>query len=75
MVFVEVRYRSHSGFASAAASVDRAKQRRLSQTAQYYLQQRGLTDRQPCRIDVLAFDDSGSPGEDEIQWLQNAVTL
>lgn len=75
LVFVEVRYRSNTRFASAAASVTAAKQRRLSATAQLYLQQRGLTERQRCRFDVLAFDETRSDSEDGIQWLKNAFSI
>jgi putative endonuclease len=75
LVFVEVRYRSNPRFASATASVTPAKARRLWATAQLYLQQRGLTEQQPCRFDVLAFDDNRSAGEDGIQWLKNAISM
>lgn len=75
LVFVEVRYRSNPGYASAAASVTPAKQRRLLRATQTYLQQRGISDRVPCRIDVVAFDGGRSNTEDGIQWLKNAITL
>lgn len=75
LVFVEVRYRSSTRFACAAASVTAAKQRRLWATAQLYLQQRGLTEQQRCRFDILAFDETRSTGEDGIQWLKNAFSI
>ncbi len=75
LVFVEVRYRSNPRFASAAASVTPAKMRRLWATAQLYLQQRGLSDQQACRFDVLAFDDDQRHGKDGIQWLKNAISM
>jgi putative endonuclease len=74
LVFVEVRYRSRSQFASAASSIDRTKQRRLLRAAQYYLQQRGLSDRQPCRIDVIAIDGGPGRAQDGIQWIRDAIT-
>ena len=75
LVFVEVRYRSRTGFASSADSIDYWKQRRLLLAAQYYLQRRGISDRVPCRIDVVAFDGRQAEAEDRIQWLRNAITL
>jgi putative endonuclease len=75
LVFVEVRYRGHSRFAGAAASVTPAKQRRLWATAQLYLQQRDLSDRQPCRFDVVAFDEPLSAREDGIQWVRDAISM
>ena len=73
LVFVEVRFRSNPRYASAAASVTPAKQRRLVAAAQHYLLQRGLSERQPCRFDVLAFDGALSAPEDGIEWLKNAI--
>ena len=75
LVFVEVRYRGASGFGSAACSVTPAKQRRVIHAAQHYLQRRGISQRTPCRIDVVAFDAARDGGEDEIQWLRNAIML
>lgn len=77
LVFVEVRCRSRLGFASAAASVTPAKQRRLVAAAQHYLQRHRLAERSPCRIDVITFDPEPNaqqrPREDEIQWIKNAI--
>ena len=72
LVFVEVRYRAQTGFASAVVSVTQAKQRRLVAAAQVYLLQRGLTDNTACRFDIVGFDGE-RPGEDGIQWLKNAI--
>ena len=75
LVFVEVRYRSRSQFASAASSINRAKQRRLLRAAQFYLQQHSLSECQPCRVDVIAFDGGTGQTQDGIQWIQDAITL
>ena len=75
LVFVEVRYRGNPRFASAAASIDGAKRRRLLNTAQFYLQHNHQAGKQACRIDVVAFGDAQGSGKDEIQWLKNAITL
>ncbi len=66
LIFIEVRYRNNSRFGGAALSVTPAKQRKLSRTAQYYLQRLHYTP--PCRIDVLAFE-----GRDQVNWIKNAI--
>jgi putative endonuclease len=52
LVFVEVRYRSSDRFGTAAETVDRRKQRRLTAAASHYLQ--GHPTVLPCRFDVVA---------------------
>jgi putative endonuclease len=64
LVFVEVRRRSGTGHGGAAASVTRAKQKRLIRAAQHFLLR--LPVLPPCRFDVLAIDGDG------IEWLQAA---
>jgi putative endonuclease len=75
LVFVEVRCRQNPRFATAAASVTLAKQRKLIRTAQYYLQGRGWTNHRPCRFDVVAFSSPRDPRSDGIQWLKSAFTM
>lgn len=70
LVFVEVRLRSHTRFASAAESVTHRKQQKVIKTAQYYLQQYGLTDKANCRFDVIAFGDNGAP-----EWIKDAFSV
>ncbi len=65
LLFVEVKYRRRSGFGGAAAAVTASKQRKLRQTAQWYLQQKHWGER-PCRFDVVAID-----GE-QFTWIQDA---
>jgi putative endonuclease len=69
LVFIEVRLRSHTGFANAAESVTYRKQQKIIKTAQYYLQQYGLTDKANCRFDVIAFSDNGNP-----EWIKDAFS-
>ncbi len=71
IVFVEVRYRRPTGFASGAESVDQRKQRRLVLAASHYLQRHDLTDRRPVRFDVVALtlDTAGRP---IIDWIADA---
>lgn len=66
-VFVEVRYRQTSHFGGAAASVTRAKQQKLLQTARVWLaRHNGSFDTVDCRFDVVAFTGNA------IEWLKNA---
>jgi putative endonuclease len=65
LVFVEVKYRGSKSFGGALNAVSNTKQRKLTRTALYYMQQKELCDHQ-ARFDVLAIDG------DDIQWIQNA---
>jgi len=66
LVFVEVRYRSHPGYGSAAESVTATKQQKLLRAAAHYLQQ--SPDTPPCRFDIIGIDP-----EHNIQWIRNAL--
>lgn len=66
LVFVEVRYRSHSGYGGALASIDPRKRRRLIIAAQHYLLHSGWQG--PCRFDVVGF------GPDQpAHWIRDAI--
>lgn len=64
LVFVEVRARTHADYGGAAASVNRAKRRKLIWIARHYLQQ--LNPWPPCRFDVIAITAH------ELTWLPAA---
>jgi putative endonuclease len=64
MVFIEVRSRARPGF--AAASIDRAKRRRLRLAAQHYLQHRFGDHWPACRFDVVIAEP------DRLEWLRAA---
>lgn len=72
LVFVEVRVRTNARFASAAASVDRRKQRRLLRTAAHYLQQHCAGAAPPCRFDVLVWEPAADSGKLQPRWIRNA---
>ena len=74
LVFVEVRARGNSRFASAAASVDRRKQLRILRTAQLFLQQQPDLATLPCRFDVIAFEPPQSAPGRELLWIKAAFT-
>ncbi len=72
-VFVEVRYRRHSGFGSAAESIDYRKQKKIIRTASHYLQQYRELAQQPARFDVVAMSLQGSDAR--INWIQDAFQV
>jgi len=68
LVFVEVRLRSNQRFAQAAESVTWRKQQKILRAAQFYLQQSRMTDRCPCRFDVICLSHQQAQPE----WIRNA---
>ena len=74
LVFIEVRSRGNPHFASAAASVDRRKQRKLRRTAEFFLQQHPELAKLPCRFDVIAFEPPQSPAQAPPNWITGAFT-
>lgn len=56
LVFVEVRYRRNSRFASAAHSVTPQKRERLTNCANLFRKQHPIWSEYPCRFDVIAYD-------------------
>jgi putative endonuclease len=71
LVIAEVRTRSGRGYGGAAASVTRAKQRRITRAAQQLLQQRAELARLPVRFDVLVVSDLSGP-QPQIEWIRHA---
>jgi len=70
LVIVEVRMRSGEGFGGGAASVDRAKQRRIVLTARQLLQQRRDLAAMPVRFDVAVV--TPDPPSWRIEWIRHA---
>jgi len=70
IVFVEVRYRSSQRWGGGAASVTRAKQRRLINVAHAYLQRHPALGPAPCRFDIFAL--GGSRQSPQRRWIRNA---
>ncbi len=71
LVFVEVRYRRSAYFGSAEATVDLRKQKKLVKTAMYYLMWHKVSERTPCRFDVVAIN-SCVGCVSEISWIKDA---
>lgn len=66
VVFVEVRYRKKNNYGSALESVNPNKMRKLRLAAQHYLCTHRHRAQQPCRFDVLAWQDN------TMNWIKNA---
>lgn len=62
-VFVEVRMRKSSQYGSAVETVTAAKQRKIRNTAQYFMLDKGLSANTPLRFDVVGIDGTA------IQWI------
>ncbi|MFT4926764.1 MAG: putative endonuclease [Phenylobacterium sp.] len=67
LVFVEVKFRRNHSHGGAAAAVNHSKQRKLIKTAQWYMQQQGLSNN-VTRFDVIAIEGDDS----QIRWIKNA---
>ena len=70
LVFMEVRQRKVSVYGDAALSITPAKQRKLYQTAQCFLQQYPQYQCFECRFDVLALNQVGR--EVQVEWIEAA---
>lgn len=71
LVFVEVRYRTSTGFGGALASVTAGKRQRITRAARHFLANRPEYSEHACRFDVLAMepDDTGAV---RYEWVSNA---
>ncbi|MBA5249346.1 MAG: YraN family protein [Gammaproteobacteria bacterium] len=70
LVFVEVRYRQSASFCSAVDTINSSKQRKIIQTAEYFLLKQVQYADFICRFDVIGLEsDLKYP---EINWIQNA---
>ena len=69
LVFVEVRSRRSAQFGGAAASIDAAKQRKLANTAQNYLNR--LKKTPPCRFDAVLLAGDAGP----VEWIKDAFQV
>jgi putative endonuclease len=67
LVFIEVRLRTNPNYGSGAETVTPSKQRKIIRTAQFYLLNNAIGNRD-CRFDVISIDD-------KIDWIQHAFTL
>ncbi|WP_261816640.1 YraN family protein [Vibrio gallicus] len=71
IIFVEVKYRSHTNFGVASESVTRAKQSKLIKTAQIWLS----TNKKSAHHTYFRFDVVTITGQQQqIEWIKNALT-
>ena len=70
LVFVEVKSRRTRAFGRPEESVTAAKQQKLVQSAQEYVQEKGYEDRE-WRIDVVGIEAGGA--RPRVQLIRNAV--
>lgn len=73
LVFVEVRYRLSSNFVSPVVSINAAKQQKLLRTAMVFLKHHKLSDKVPCRIDLVGITRCRSTGGLVVEWIKNAI--
>ena len=73
LVFVEVRYRSNTGFGAAVDTVDLHKQTKLIRNAKHFLQKNSQYNDFVCRFDVVGVEfDLKYP---KIEWIKNAFEV
>ena len=66
LVFCEVKYRKNENFGDPLSAVDLKKQRKITQTARYYMLSNNISDNSNVRFDVV-----GILG-DKITYVRNA---
>lgn len=66
LVFVEVRLRNNQSYGGAGMSITPHKQKKLTHSAEYYLQKHGNV---ACRFDAILLSDTDI---NTVEWLQNA---
>jgi putative endonuclease len=72
VVFVEVKTRTGHGFGSPLEAVEFRKQRKMIQTAQFFLSAKGLQQRE-ARFDVIGISWTGR--EPVVEHIENAFDL
>jgi putative endonuclease len=73
LVFVEVRYRRSHSFGDGIESIEYRKCKKLIRTAEYYLQQNRLTEKIPCRFDVIGITHVSS--DNSLTWIKDAFQI
>lgn len=73
IVFIEVRVRDNKNFGTAIESVNSLKQKKISQTAVYYLQQKKLLDKVDSRFDIIGV--SYENNRPIFEWIKDAFTV
>ena len=71
LCFVEVKYRKSMAFGGAASALPRAKQRKIVNTAQFYLAENSRFLGHTLRFDALLIQRQPD-GRNDLQWIKNA---
>lgn len=66
MVFIEVKFRSYDTFGSAEGMVSKAKQQKIINAANIYLQENTKYDSYNYRFDVIAIN------KNDLKWIKSA---
>lgn len=64
--FIEVKYRSNDSFGTGEEAVDKRKQHKIRNTADYYKMTHGIGEENDYRFDVVAI------GKEKMIWHKNA---
>ncbi len=80
LVFVEVRYRKNPLFGTALDSITPTKQKKISKTAQHYLQTHDWANKLFCRFDALGIIGDGgqhmpNKANYKAEWIKDAFSL
>jgi putative endonuclease len=69
LVFIEVRHRKQNDHGSSLESITKSKQRKIINTARYYLQINELDNKFPCRFDAVVTEHDT---KQQFLWLKDA---
>lgn len=73
LVFVEVRYRNRTQYGHPLETINYAKQKKIIKTIQFFLMQYPKYSQLPCRIDAIAINSQTPSGQEQINWIKNAI--
>jgi len=71
LVFVEVRQRKNNSYGSPIETISTTKQRKIRDTAMYYMMVNNTPGQQELRFDVVGILSNGHQGN-SIEWIANA---
>ena len=78
IVFIEVRYRKKTQFGHPLETINRAKQKKIIKTIEYFLLLNPKFNQLACRIDALAIhsqtEAQSQTDKDQIDWVKNAIS-
>ncbi|MCW8930022.1 MAG: YraN family protein [Gammaproteobacteria bacterium] len=73
LVFIEVRYRKQIHFGHPLETINYTKQKKILKTIQYFLMKHPKYSQLPCRIDAIAINSQTKTGQEQIDWIKNAI--